>query len=227
MENIRRNVIWNTAGTIVYCVAQWVITILVVHMAGYEAAGYLSLAMTTSSTFSVICLFGMRSFQISDVRGEYSPHEYAGSRILTCTAAFLTCSVFAVIGNSGYQALCIGGFMLIRVAEGIVDVLYGEDQKLNRYDLIGKSFIFRGIGIVVFFTAGLHFTGDLLTAILLMAASSFLIAFLFDWRITARLEQIRPVIMSSGVRKLLMSCAPIVVYSFLLSAQNLTAKSVL
>ena len=227
MENIRKNVIWNTAGTMIYCAAQWAITIIVVHMAGYEAAGYLSLAMTTSSTFSVICLFGMRDFQISDVRGEFSPHTYTGSRILTCLAAFVTCSVAAAIGNTGYQALCICGFMLIRVAEGMVDVLYGEDQKLDRYDLIGKSFIFRGIGLVVSFVAGMAATKDLLVSILLMAACSLLIAVLFDCRKTASLESIRPVVWSPDVRKLLIHCAPIVIYSFLLSAQNLTAKSVL
>ena len=227
MENIRKNVIWNTLGTMIYCAAQWVITIIVVHMAGYEDAGYLSLAMTTSSTFSVICLFGMRNFQISDVRREFSPHEYVGSRILTCAAAFLVCAAAAFIENAPYQALCICGFMLIRVAEGVVDVLYGEDQKLNRYDLIGKSFIFRGIGIVASFVAGMAATQSLLYSILLMAASSLLIAVFFDCRKTTALEEIRPVIFSTKVNKLLMHCAPLVVYSFLLSALNLTAKNVL
>ena len=227
MENIQKNVIWNTAGTMIYCAAQWAITIIVVHMASYEAAGYLSLAMTTSSTFSVICLFGMRDFQISDVRGEFTPHIYVGSRILTCLAAFLICAIVAAIGNSGYQALCIVGFMLIRVAEGLVDVLYGEDQKLDRYDLIGKSFILRGIGLVLSFVTGMLMTKDLLSSIILMAASSLLIAVFFDCRITMTLEKIRPVLWNQEVRKLLLHCAPIVVYSFLLSAQNLTAKSVL
>ena len=117
--------------------------------------------------------------------------------------------------------------MLIRVAEGIVDVLYGEDQKLDRYDLIGKSFIFRGVGIVAAFTAGMAATGDLLTAIVLMAACSLMIAVFFDCRKTGRLEEIRPAPLSPKVRQLLKRCAPIVVYSFLLSAMNLTAKSVL
>lgn len=227
MENIRKNVTWNTLGTMIYCAAQWVITIIVVHMAGYEAAGYLSLAMTTSSTFSVICLFGMRNFQISDTRGEFSPSVYTGSRVLTCAAAFLACSVTAAVGNSPYQALCIGGFMLIRVAEGMVDVLYGEDQKLDRYDLIGKSFILRGIGLVASFTAGMAATGNLLVSILLMAACSLLIAVFFDCRKTSVLEHLRPAVRSPEVRRLLVRCAPLVVYSFLLSAQNLTAKSVL
>jgi O-antigen/teichoic acid export membrane protein len=227
MENIRKNVAWNTLGTMIYCAAQWAITVIVVHMAGYEAAGYLSLAMTTSSTFSVICLFGMRNYQISDVRGDFTPHEYTGSRILTCAAAFLVCSAVAFIQNPVYQALCICGFMLIRVAEGIVDVLYGEDQKLNRYDLIGKSFIFRGIGIVVSFVAGMALTHNLLFSIVLMALTSLLIALFFDCRETTALEKIHPVIRSQKVRKLLTQCAPLVVYSFLLSALNLTAKNAL
>ena len=224
-ENIRKNVIWNTAGTLVYCLAQWITTVLVVHLSGYEAAGYLSLAMTTSSTFSVICLFSMRDFQVSDVRGEFAPSVYTGSRIITCSAAVVACLIASLGNASRYQIFCINAFMLIRVAEGIVDVLYGEDQKLNRYDLIGKSFVFRGLGLVASFVGGMAAFGDLLTAILLMAASSLLIAFFFDCRKTAALEELRPAPRSPEVRKLLLRCAPLVVYSFLLSAQNLTAKS--
>ena len=227
MENIRKNVAWNTIGTMVYCAALWVITVIVVHLADYEAAGYLSLAMTTSSTFSVICLFGMRDFQISDVRGEFPKQVYTGSRVLTCAAAFIACTAVSLIGNDPYQVLCISAFMLIRVAEGLVDVLYGEDQKIDRYDLIGKSFILRGIGVVVFFTAGMALTRNLLVSILLMAGSSLLVAVCFDWRKTSVLVDVRPKVRDPRVWKLLARCAPIVVYSFLLSAQNLTAKSAL
>jgi hypothetical protein len=101
---MKKNVIWNTAGTLVYCLCQWLITILVVHIDSYGAAGYLSIAMTTSSSFSAISLFSMRNYQVSDVKGEFSANEYVGSRVLTSIIALITCSISAFVGNGIYQA---------------------------------------------------------------------------------------------------------------------------
>ncbi len=125
---MRKNVIWNTVGSIFYCACQWLITIIVVRVSTYEDAGYLSLAMTTSSSFSAISLFSMRNFQVSDIKNEYSSAIYTGSRILTSLLAFALCILVSVWGNSLYQILCIAAFMLVRVAEAIVDVMHGIDQ---------------------------------------------------------------------------------------------------
>lgn len=227
MNDVKKNIAWNTIGTIAYCFAQWVITVIVVRLASYESAGYLSLAMTTSSSFSVICLFGMRNYQISDVRGDFSPNEYVGSRILTCIVAYLTCIIFAFVGNSIYQVLCIDAFMLVRIAEAIVDVMYGEDQKINRYDLIGKSYIYRAIVTIISFTIGIKLFEDMLITLVFMALCNLVVAIGYDWRITTKIENIKPIIYSKRIRKLLWSCAPIVVFSFLLSTENLIAKNVL
>ena len=144
-EHMRKNVLWNTCGSVFYSVCQWLLTAIVIRGASYEAGGILSLAMTTSSSFSAISLFSMRNYQVSDLKGEYSTDEYVGSRVITCIAAFFCCVVTAVYHNSWEQMLCIDAFMLVRVAEGWVDVLHGVDQKYEKYDYIGKSYFLRGI----------------------------------------------------------------------------------
>ncbi len=225
--NMKKNIAWNTFGSVFYSACQWVITVIVYHIASYEAAGYLSLAMTTSSSFSAISLFSMRNFQVSDVRGEYSRHIYVGSRMLTCAAALICCVVSSAFGNSAYQTLCIAAFMLVRVAEAITDVMHGEDQKHNRYDLIGKSYIIRGILTVAIFAAGLYVTKDLLTTLFIIAGANLAVAVLFDWIRTDRLAKIRPVMFSREVTELLKKCVPIVAFAFLLSLHNLIPKNVL
>lgn len=66
-ENIKKNVIWNTCGSVFYSLCQWLLTAIVIRGASYEAGGVLSLAMTTSSSFSAISLFSMRNYQVSDL----------------------------------------------------------------------------------------------------------------------------------------------------------------
>ena len=95
-KQMTKNIAWNTFGSVFYSACQWLITVLVVHLSSYESAGYLSLAMTTSSSFSAISLYSMRNFQVSDVKGEYNCNEYVGSRIDTCILGFVCCAIVSV-----------------------------------------------------------------------------------------------------------------------------------
>ena len=225
--NMKKNVLWNTFGSVFYCICQWLITIIVVRVTSFETAGYLTIAITMTSSFSAISLFSMRNYQVSDVRGEYSSHEYVGSRILTCAIAFICCVISALYGNSLYQISCVAAFMLVRVVEAIVDVLHGVNQKHDRYDLIGKSFILRGIATVVSFSVGLILSKNLVLTLWIMALLNLGIALGFDWIRTGKLESIRPVIFDKRVWELLKGCIPIVIFTFLLSLQNFIPKNVL
>ena len=226
-ENMKKNVLWNTVGSIFYCMCQWLITVLVVRIDSFEASGLLSLAMTTSSSFSAISLFNMRQFQASDVNEEYSSKEYFGSRILTCITAQAACMLYAAVTSnsmSGYW--CIVLFMLVRLAEAFVDVFHGINQKFDRYDIIGKSYIARGILTIVAFTTGLIFTKSLVVALTVVAVLNLLVAFTYDFSSTGKLENIRPII-SRRVLRLLATCIPLVIFSFLLSLENLIPKNLL
>lgn len=224
---MKKNIVWNTLGSIFYSVCQWLISILIVHIDSLEAAGCLSLAMTYSSSFSAIALFSMRNFQVSDIKGEYRTNSYVGSRIITSIVAFICCAIIAFWGNSVYQGTCIVAFMLIRIAEAIVDVLHGINQKYNRYDYIGKSYILRGIATILSFMIGMRVTKSLLFSLELMAILNLGIVFFFDWRKTDKLEKFRPEIRQKQVWSLLKKCAPLVVFSFLLSLNNLFPKTIL
>ena len=125
---------------------------------------------------------------------------------------------------SGYW--CIVLFMLVRLAEAFVDVFHGINQKFDRYDIIGKSYIARGILTIVAFTTGLIFTKSLVVALTVVAVLNLLVAFTYDFSSTGKLENIRPII-SRRVLRLLATCIPLVIFSFLLSLENLIPKNLL
>lgn len=216
---------WNTLGNFVYCICLWVITILTKRLDSYGAVGYLSLAMTTSSTFSTIALFGVRRFQVSDVKGEYTDAEYLGSRVITIILGSVLCIIYAFGSSSTYQMLCINAFMLIRIAESAADVLHGIDQKYNRYDLIGKSFLLRGIGTVLFFVVGFILSKDILISVLCAGIINLVVVGLFDARRTGSLQKLSFTILDKNVISLLKKCLPIVITMFLLSTIPLLPKS--
>jgi O-antigen/teichoic acid export membrane protein len=224
-SSLVKNMTWNTIGNLVYCVCQWVMTILVVKLDSYGGAGYLSLAMSTSNTFYTVASFGMRNYQVSDVKGDYKDSVYLGSRLITNILAIVLCCIYAIGSTSIYQMLCIDAFMFIRIAESIVDVIHGIDQKYDRYDLIGKSYLLRGIATDIAFVAGLLIFQDILYAILIAAVANLVIVFVYDVRKTGQLEKLSLVIKDPSILSLLKKCFPIVITCFLLSMIPLIPKT--
>ena len=224
---MKKNLMWNTCGSIFYSLCQWIMTIIVVHIASYQTAGVLSLAMTTSSSFSAISLFSMRNYQVSDMAGEYSSGQYVSSRIWTCALSFILCCAYSIIGNSTEQILAIIAFMIIRVAEAYVDVMHGVDQKYDRYDLIGKSYLLRGMSALIIFFGGMLIFKNLVITLYCIAIVNLLIAGIYDRINTGKLETILLKLRDKKILKLLINCAPLVVFTFLLSLENLIPKNVL
>ena len=190
MENMKKNMLWNAAGNLIYLACQWVVTVLVTNLGQFRDAGILSIAMSVSATFQTLAMFGIRNFQVSDVEGKYSDTVYVGFRSLTCAAAMLGCMLFALIG--GYRGETLAAvflFMLFRLAENFSDVLHGIAQKNGRLDVAGKSFAIKGIGLLVLFLLGYRFGGALWVGLLCMALFSCLSTICYDLTVTRGMAQ--------------------------------------
>ena len=224
-ESLAKNMIWSSMGNLVYCICLWAITILTVRLCSYDQAGYLSLAMSASSTCATIGLFSMRNYQISDINNEFSVSEYVGSRFFTCLLSVIFCFVYCLQSNSLYQALCIIAFMTIRIAECGIDVIHGVDQKHGRYDIIGKSLLIRGLMTVIIFSFCLITMKDLLLSLAITGSANIVAMVLYDIKQTSRLEAIRPSFNVQKILVLLKKCTPLVIMSFLLSTIPLLPKS--
>lgn len=224
-----KNVFYNTFGNIFYSFCQWLITIVVVYLENYEfgSAGILSLAMTTSSSFSAISLFSMRNYQISDSKGEFTQGQYVSSRLITCAVALIACIIYAIPGNNLFQVLCIAAFMLVRVAESLADVLFGVDQMHDRYGLICLSCTLRGLLTAGSFIVAMRMTHDLVITLFIMAVLNLLVVVIIDVRLTFKLEKIIIKLKDKSLIRLFKQCMPLVAFTFLLSMVNLIPKQVL
>lgn len=225
---MKKNVMWNTVGTVFYFFCQWILTVIVARILGYEIEGYFTLAMTMSSSYSTVALFNMRSYQASDVNYEFKDGTYKGSRVLTCIVSCIACFIAALIShNSIFQVLCIMVFMGIRVIEAWVDVLHGMNQRYERYDLIGISYLLRGFFTIFPFIIGLKLTNNLLIGLILVLVCNTVVAIVFDNVQVKKISNSFSVDISKETIVLLVKCAPYVVISFLLSQENLLPKQVL
>ena len=227
-DTLKKNMLWNAAGNIIYLMSQWVMTVLVTVLGGLTDAGILSVAMSVSATFQTLALFGIRNFQVSDTQRKYTDSTYTGFRTLTCAGALLICMVFSLIsGYLGGQLLAIFLFMMFRLAETYSDVLHGIAQKNDRLDIAGKSFSIKGIGLLVCFLAGFYLSKDLNVGLLLMTLFSCASTLLYDFPAVRKLSEFRLLDPLSRCGKLALETLPLCVYLFLASAISTVPRLIL
>lgn len=216
--NIKKSIFWNTFGSIFYLMSQWFISVLIVRFSGYKQAGYLSLAMSSTSIFTNIALYGMRSFQVSDCNEKYDNITYIVSRIMTVMVAYLMCIIYVTIINySDIQSLSILAFMLIRAVESVADVYDGILQKYWHMDIVGKSFIYRGIATLVLFVLSFKFTNNLPITLLLISIGCVIIVIYYNIGYLKKIIKTKITIDIAKIKKLLLECLPLVSSTFLLS----------
>lgn len=189
-----QNAIYNTIGSIFYCICQWATTMLVVRLStDYANAGILQLAISVTNIFYTISTFNMRTYQISDVKGEFSSGDYIGFRIITGFFALFLCFVYSVFfGYSSQLIACIFVYMIFKLSETATDVLHGVDQLKYRMDYICISYVLRGIVMVLSFSLVLIMTDNIFLSILGMSISTMLVVIFYDVPKTRHLDSILP-----------------------------------
>lgn len=216
---VQQNMLYNSIGSISYLACQWLITVLVVRLSNYENAGNLALVVSVTNMFYTIASFGIRAYQVSDIRDQYAPSDYIYTRYLTCTAGALLCVIF-IFADGHYtcdQIACILMYMLFRVSEAWTDVYHGIDQKAWRMDIIGISGVIRGIISLVVFCVALYISQSLFFAITTMTAALYAVLFCYDIPHSGQLIEIIKGIRWKKIGMLLWECWPLMLNGFLLS----------
>ena len=181
MINYKKMAVMNTAGNVFYLFSIWILTVITTRMIDYTAAGYFTLAMSVGNMFFTLQMFGMRSFQVSDIKGEYSPDQYVYSRYVTTVIGFLLCLGYCIIFiHEKEKFTVIIAFMMLRSSEAVSDVYHGELQKIGRLDIAVKSMFAKGIFMLVLFPIILRLTKNLSVALMGAAISAALVTLFYD-----------------------------------------------
>ena len=217
-ETIRKNMLWNIAGSMGFIGAQWLMTIFIVHLAGYSEAGYLSLGLSLTNIFTNIAYFCIRNFQVSDA-GKYSQDVYVTHRLVATMLAFILYAVF--VGVNGYPVYVLVFlllFMLYRLNEAVVDVFHGIDQRAWRLDIAGKSFLARGMLTLTAFVIVEAVTKNLVITTTVMLFAAYVVVFLYDIPQARRNEPFCIRWEKGALASLTKECFPLFVYAICLNA---------
>ncbi len=214
--SLKKNMLYNSVGSAIYLGLQWLITILVVRISGYEDAGILSLAMTISNVIYAISSFGMRGYQSSDIEEKFDDYTYILSRVFTCLVGIFITFIFLIFASYNiYTKLSIFIYIIFKTSEAFVDVFHGAEQKKWRMDIIGISYALRGIISFVVFIVTLVLTKNIFLAILLMAISVFIVIFIYDIPNFKKLIKLKKIFNYKKISQLIIICMPLAIYGFL------------
>lgn len=207
--SLKSNMIWNSVGSFVYLVCNWLITVLVVSLStSYSASGALAVAMAVGNIAATIALFKVRPVQVASSDEDYLLCDYVGFRLATSFAALLFSAVYAVFTTSIDNLLPVNLYVVFKIIESFVDVYHAEFQRNDRMDLSGISQIIRGLLIVASFSAGLILFQNLTASIVLMVVSELVVIVLFDQRLIGGYSSSRPRFSWYRMRRLAVLCAP-------------------
>jgi O-antigen/teichoic acid export membrane protein len=186
--SLRRNFSWTIAGNLVYTGCQWAMLVALAQLGNPEMVGQYALGLALTAPVVLFLNLQLRMVQATDAKRLYQFGDYLGLRLLT---ALLSLFVIAVVVLAlGYEAGTSAVVLLVGVAkavEAVSDVYYGLFQQRERMDLVSKSLLLRGVGMLVLFVLCLSVTGSVIAATAAQAAVWFLTLAVYDMKNGRRL----------------------------------------
>lgn len=206
---ITQSFAWNTAGSMVYLVCNWLTTVLVVIFGSdLSMSGSLAVAMSVGNIYATIVLLRARPVQVSEAYSDLTAGHFVAQRIVAVALATLFCLVYSLFSVSPSDFLVVACYCAFKAVESFVDVFHGVDQIHSRLDYAAISQILRGIGLLAGFVVGLVVFKSLIVAVLIMGLVSLLVVAIFDFPITARYASLAPVFEKDRLIFLFKICFP-------------------
>lgn len=218
--------VWNTAGSMLNAFQSVIMLMILTHVCDLETAGIFTIAYASANLFLNVGNYGMRNYQVSDVRPKYAFSTYVRSRIITdaamlvCSTAYLMWSTIS-IGYGWYKVAVIFCMTLFKLVDSIEDVTDGNYQQHGRLDVGGKLQTLRLSSTLVVFCAAAIFTGDLLVPLVLATAWTLTVYVVGVAIIRKKIslpahDLLEGTEGSHGVVSLLRECFPLFLAAFLL-----------
>jgi O-antigen/teichoic acid export membrane protein len=221
-SNIKKDYFWNTLGVFAQNAISPLLLIAVTRINGIYDSGVFSFAFSVSIIFWAIGMWGGRTYQVSDVKNEFSQRGYITVRLLLSLVMLVGVFIFVIVNQYDQtKAAILIGLVVLKAIESIVDSLYGVMQVNNKLYvsgqiLLGKSFL----GIITFVIIDI-FTGNLFAACLSLLAINVLFLLVCDLPIANSYGKFLVKIKTDQNKVFLESlliikkCAPVFIVTFL------------
>lgn len=226
-ENVQRDsYIWNTAGSILQAFQSVILLMVLTRTVDLSESGIFTIAFANATLFMNLGKYGMRMFQVSDAKQQFTFEEYAASRCITVLLMILTCAIYDIYltFSNHYtfeKSIIIFLMCIFKSADAVEDLFASQYQRENRLDVGAKLTTVR-IGITtLFFGTCLVVMHDLLFSLILSTLFTYI---MFFWMVRQTNELFGKTVYCSrgfviknqfAARSLLRICFPLCASAFL------------
>ena len=152
MQAQKKDYIWNSIGSFLQSAISPILLIVITRLNGVGDSGLFSFAMSLSVVFWAISLWGGRTYQVSDVKKEFSSGDYIVVRFISSLIVAVFSISFCVL--SGYDLIKTELIMVLvsfKILESIADSMYGVLQIHNKLYIVGISLTMKSVfGFMIF-----------------------------------------------------------------------------
>ena len=191
MQNIKKDYLWNSLGSLLQSAISPVLLIVITRLNGIDDSGLFSFALSLSVVFWAVSLWGGRTYQVSDVKREFSRGGYVAVRFIASLIVAISAVVFCVL--NGYSTTKTGLIMILvtfKILESIADSLYGVLQIHHKLYVAGMSLTMKAmLGFTAFMAVDIV-TKNVIYGTLAILLVNVLIIFLYDILWVRRVETI-------------------------------------
>lgn len=213
----KNNIVWNILASSIYSAQSPVLLLIITRVMGLYEAGIFSVTYTLAHMFTNVGLYNMRSYQVSDTMEEYSFSDYYSSRIITVLLMIVSGVVTSIFwGYDSYKIKLALLWLIYRSIESIEDVYHGEVQKRGRLDIVSKIVFVRTAISTFLFCIILCIYKNLVWSTFILLISSVII-YTISNNYLKRNYDLKVVKQYIKIRRLLCTCFPVFISSFLYS----------
>lgn len=220
-SNIERDTfVWNMAGSMLMAFQSVIMLMILTRTLGLKDAGIFTIAYANANLFLTVGKYGMRYFQLSDMKGQFSFADYRMSRVITSVAMIVTAVIYTMYAavSNGYSAEKIQVIIwmcLFKVVDAVEDVYQGYYQNKNRLDVGSRCMTLRMIVTIVVYAMGLIILKDQLVSLMIATiVTTILFIFFTKWTIGSFLKT-KEKAKAGQVVELLKICFPLFAGAFL------------
>lgn len=213
---LRKSAVWNLVSSIEYSLQSAVLMLIVTRVGGLYDAGVFTIAYTVTQMMATIGSYGMRSFQVSDIKKEYSFGSYLSSRLISILAMIVICMSYSFYqGYDGSKLFVMAMLCCYRIVDDLEDVFHGEMQKSMRLDVASKIMAVRIFIATAAFGISYIVTKSLTVSSVVLTLTAAVVSLYLNLLVTGFFKDITFKLEKTGVIRLLWVCLPICVGGFL------------
>lgn len=227
-NSIRDAYVWNMISSMLFGFQSVVLIIVFSRTVGITDAGMFTLAYATASLFLLIGKYGVRNYQVSDLRNEHKFGDYLCARIISVSLMIIVTLLYTTYNyffNDYSVRKCLIVFLvcLYKVPDALEDVYFGEYQREKRLDVGAKAMTVRLSVSIISLVLMVIMTKKLVLSLLISIVCSFsCLFFIIMW--TKSIFECDRGFTKSSVKAIYKNCLPLFAGVFLAQYINNAPK---